>query len=195
MNKIDLVFEKLRGEKRCGLMPFLVAGFPNFNSSLSLLKLLAQHSDFLEIGFPYSDPLADGPIIQKADQVALRAGSTSDYVFKLISKLRETTKIPITVLVYANLIYQRGVNKFYSDAKAAGIDGVLIPDIPFEEMDIFVKAAKKNNVANIYLLSSSTSEQRLVNILKVAEGYLYLTSIVGITGVKKDIPQDTLDYI
>src|SRR3989344_4307097 len=154
MKIIDLVFEKLRGEKRCGLIPFLVAGFPNFNSSLSLLKLLAQHSDFLEIGFPYSDPLADGPIIQKADQVALRAGSTSDYVFKLISKLRETTKIPITVLVYANLIYQRGVNKFYSGVKK---------DIPQDTLDYIKKLKKKTKlpVAVGFGISNATQVKKL----------------------------------
>ena len=113
MNRIEMAFKKARVEKRIAIMPFLVAGFPTFNMSLSLLKLLAQNADLLEVGFPYSDPLADGPVIQSANQQALRAGISVSRVFELVKKLRETTEVPITVLVYANLVYQRGIEKVY----------------------------------------------------------------------------------
>ncbi|HBB49407.1 TPA: tryptophan synthase subunit alpha [Candidatus Nomurabacteria bacterium] len=195
MNRIETAFTHIKKEGKLAMMPFLVAGFPNFSQSLKILKVLSQHSDLLEIGFPYSDPLADGPVIQKADQVALKAGSTTSKVFELIKNLRLTTEIPITVLVYANLVYQRGIEKFYRDARNAGIDGVLIPDVPFEEISIFLKAAKKYNIDNIYLIATTTTPRRLNKITKVAQGYLYLTSVVGITGTQKDIPRKTLQYI
>ena len=195
MNRIETAFTHIKKEGKLAMMPFLVAGFPNFSQSLKILKVLSQHSDLLEIGFPYSDPLADGPVIQKADQVALKAGSTTSKVFELIKNLRLTTEIPITVLVYANLVYQRGIEKFYRDARNAGIDGVLIPDVPFEEISIFLKAANKYNIDNIYLIATTTTPRRLNKITKVAQGYLYLTSVVGITGTQKDIPRKTLQYI
>ena len=97
--------------------------------------------------------------------------------------------------MYANLVYQRGIEKFYRDARNAGIDGVLIPDVPFEEISIFLKAAKKYNIDNIYLIATTTTPRRLNKITKVAQGYLYLTSVVGITGTQKDIPRKTLQYI
>lgn len=195
MDRIKTAFEKSKANNKLALMPFLVAGFPNLNQSLKLLKTLAKKVDFLEIGFPFSDPLADGPIIQEADQIALRAGSRTKKVFNTIKNLRKTTEIPITVLVYSNLIYQYGIEKFYRDAKKVGIDGVLVPDLPIEEMKIFIKSARKNSIANICMVSTNTNFARLKNILKVAEGFIYLTSLVGVTGERKNIPKKTLTYL
>jgi len=195
MNRIDATFTRLKKEKRLALMPFLVAGFPDFSRSLKYCKLLARNADLLEIGFPYSDPLADGQVIQKADQVALASGITVDKVFKLIRQLRQATQIPITVLVYVNLVYQRGIEKFYRDAAKVGIDGVLIPDLPFEESDLFVKTAKKFQIDHICLIAPTTDSARVRKIFTVAQGYLYLTSVLGVTGARTDIPQPTLIYL
>ena len=195
MNRIDQVFENLKNKKQTALMPFLVAGHPNFQTSLKLLQTISTHADLIEIGFPYSDPLADGPVIQRADQIALKSGITTDYVFKLIKQFRKTSQIPITVLVYANLIYQRGIERFYTDSAKAGIDGVLVPDLPFEESERFVAMARKFNVANICLIAPTTDRSRLKKILPIADSYIYLTSVVGITGARKDIPSATLNFL
>src|SRR5581483_2769653 len=125
MDKFSAAFLNSHKQGRPAFMPFLVAGFPNFDLSLKACLRLAKTSDLLELGFPYSDPLADGPTIQHADTVALKNGSSTKKVFKLISQVRKQSQIPITVLVYAKLVYQQGVGNFYKQAKKAGIDGVL----------------------------------------------------------------------
>jgi tryptophan synthase alpha chain len=194
-NRISQKFAELKKQKRIAFMPFVVAGDPDYKVSLKLLKLVAVKADFLEIGFPYSDPLADGPTIQKADNRALESGVNTDQVFELIKKLRKSAQIPITVLVYTNLVYQRGIDRFYKDAFTAGIDGVLIPDLPVEEIEDFYHAARKFSVQQIFLVSQTTTKKRLEKILEYAEGYLYLVSILGITGARSGLARETLSLI
>lgn len=188
-------FRELKNLKRTAFMPFLAAGHPNYKKSLDCLIELSKQADFLEIGFPYSDPLADGPVIQAADSLALKNGMTTAKVFSLISELRKKTAAPVIVLVYANLVYQQGIDNFYRRAKKAGIDGVLIPDAPFEEAGEFVLAAKKYSIAPIFLVTQTTTLKRLKNILSVAEGFLYLVSVLGVTGARKNFNLDTLKFI
>ncbi len=176
-------------------MPFIVGGDPNFQTSLKIAKTLCKYADLLEIGFPYSDPLADGPTIQAADMRALSAGATTDSVFRLIKNIRKFSQIPITVLIYANLVLQRGIDKFYKDASDSGIDGVLIPDVPVEEADVFAKAAAKYNINQIFLITQTTDNQRLRKILMRAQGFLYLVSILGVTGARKSFTDDTKQFI
>lgn len=176
-------------------MPFLVAGDPDFETSVAVAKHIAPFADLLEIGFPYSDPLADGPTIQAADQRALTNGMNTDCAFALIKLLRETSAIPITVLVYANLVERRGIGRFYRDAKRAGVDGVLIPDVPIEEIRPYRVAARKNNVAPILLVAPTTTNERLAKILLYAEGYLYLVSVLGVTGAREKLLPETLGLI
>jgi len=173
----------------------VVAGDPNFKASVKLAARLGQIADFLEIGFPYSDPLADGPTIQAADSRALKAGMTTAKVFKLIENIRKQISIPITVLVYANLVLQYGVDKFYRHARLAGINGVLIPDAPAEEAVPFVRAAKQHGVCPIFLVTQTTTKARLKKILKYAQGFLYLVSVLGVTGSRKTFSQETTTFI
>ncbi len=195
MNNISKKFERLKRQKKIAFMPFLVAGDPDFKKSLKAAQLIASKADLLEIGFPYSDPLADGPTIQKADMRSLNSGMNTDKVFKYIKALRITTDIPITVLVYANLVYQRGVRRFYKDAASAGIDAVLIPDLPVEEIDPYFREAKRVGIDQIFLVSQTTTDQRLKKILKYAQGYLYLVSILGVTGARAGVAKETLNLI
>ena len=195
MSTFQHTFDKARKEGRPAFMPFLVAGDPDFETSLSVFKAIAPHADMLEIGFPYSDPLADGPTIQAADERALHSGIDTDKVFSLISKIRTFYKGPISVLVYANLVYQYGIDKFYKHAAKSGIDGVLVPDVPYEESEQFVKAAKKHKVAPVFMVTQTTNEARLKKILQYAEGYLYLVSVLGVTGSRTSMGNDTYDFI
>ena len=176
-------------------MPFLVAGDPDFKTSLAVAKRVVEHADLLEIGFPYSDPLADGPVIQAADGRALASGMNTDKVFELISEIRKFSQIPVTVLVYANLVYQQGIDNFYRKAKAAGIDGVLVPDVPVEESEPFVAAAKKHGTDPIFLVAQTTTPERLKKILKHAQGFLYLVSVLGVTGKRKEFSPDSTSFI
>jgi len=176
----EKTFSKLKKEKRIAFMPFLVAGDPDYNTSLAMFKSVAKKADMLEIGFPYSDPLADGPTIQAADERALHSGINTDKVFSLIKDVRKFYKGPISVLVYANLVYQYGIDDFYKQAAKNGIDGVLVPDVPYEESEPFVKAAKKHKVSPVFMVTQTTTEERLKKILQHAEGYLYLVSVLGV---------------
>ncbi len=195
MNTISSKFKELKEAKRSAFMPFIVAGDPDMKTSLAIVKRIIKDADLLEIGFPYSDPLADGPTIQAADQRALATGANTDQVFELIRTIRTFSSIPITVLVYANLVYAQGIDAFYRKAKAAGIDGVLIPDVPVEESEPYVAAAKKNGINPIFLVAQTTTPKRLKKILECAEGYLYLVSVLGVTGKRKEFNESTLSFI
>lgn len=171
-------------------MPFLVAGDPDFTTGISIVRQVLPFADLLEIGFPYSDPLADGPTIQNADARALQGGMNPSRVFALIRAIRKTSAIPITVLVYANLVYQRGIERFYRDARRAGADGVLVPDVPVEEAEPFVAAAKKFGISPIFLVTLTTNPERLKKILLNAEGFLYIVSLLGVTGARRSLPKE-----
>lgn len=194
-NTFQKAFAKAKKEHRPAFMPFMVAGDWNESMSISIARLLAKYGDMLEIGIPYSDPLADGPVIQTADERARKAGMNTDKAFRLIKRIRKESDIPVTILVYANLVYQRGVQKFYQDAKRAGVSGVLIPDVPIEECRPFVEAAKKQNIAPIFLVAQTSSDQRVKEIGKYAQGYLYLVSVLGVTGARKTISKQTIDFV
>jgi tryptophan synthase alpha chain len=195
MNGFTATFNNINKKGRTAFMPFLVAGDPNYNNSLEVFKLLAPYADMFEIGFPYSDPLADGPTIQAADERALGSGMDTEKVFALIAKVRTFYKGPITVLVYANLVYQYGLDAFYKKAAQVGINGVLVPDVPFEEAEPFVKAAKKNRVSPIFMITQTTTDARLKKILSYAEGYLYLVSVLGVTGSRDALGKETFNFI
>ncbi|OGJ53942.1 tryptophan synthase subunit alpha [Candidatus Peribacteria bacterium RIFCSPHIGHO2_01_FULL_49_38] len=184
MTRIKRKFKEIKAQSKIAFMPFLVAGDPDFETSILIARKILPFTDFLEIGFPYSDPLADGPTIQTADGRALYAGMHTDRIFAYIKKLREFTDIPIVVLVYANIVYQRGITRFYKDAKVAGIDGVLIPDMPVEESKPFVNASRIAGIDPIFLVASTTTPQRLKKILRHAKGFLYVVSVLGVTGAR-----------
>jgi len=185
MNIFTKTFTNLKIQKKLAFMPFVVAGFPNYKASLNAALHLAKVSDLLEVGFPFSDPVADGPTIQNADKLALKNGMTTKLVFKFVAEIKKKSKIPVTILVYANLVYQQGIESFYNQAKLAGINGVLVPDLPPEEAGPFVRAAIKAGVTPIFLAAQTTNNKRLKKILKYAQGYLYVVSILGVTGARK----------
>ncbi|MFY9462700.1 MAG: tryptophan synthase subunit alpha [Candidatus Sungiibacteriota bacterium] len=187
MTRIEKIFAETRSRHKIAFMPFLVAGDPDFDTGIAIAKKIIPFADLLEIGFPYSDPLADGPTIQTADNRALRAGMNTDRVFAFIKKLREFIDVPITILVYANLVYQRDINRFYQDAKAAGVDGVLIPDVPVEESEPFVEASRIAGIDPIFLVAPTTTPERLKKILYYARGYLYIVSVLGVTGTRDSL--------
>lgn len=195
INSFEIEFNRTQTNNKPAFMPFLVAGDPDYQTSLDLFRAIAPYASMLEIGFPYSDPLADGPTIQAADERALKAGMNTDKVFSLIKDIRTFYEGPISVLVYANLVYQFGLQKFYKKAAEVGIDGVLVPDVPLEEAEPFVEEAKKNGIFPIFMITQTTNNDRLRMILGYAEGYLYLVSVLGVTGSRNTIGKDTLDFI
>jgi len=189
-------FSKLRRKKQKALVPFTVLGDPDYNKSLKIIKTIVESgADVLELGFPFSDPIADGPTIQAADVRALNKSINTDKCFKLIKKVREFTDIPIGLLVYSNLIFQRGIKKFYYDCKLADVTSVLVADLPVEESDEYVQAARKHKIDTVFIVSPLTNNKRLKLILKKAKGFIYLVARLGVTGARDTIEDSTLKLI
>jgi tryptophan synthase alpha chain len=192
----EAAFERTKVKKEGAFIPFVVAGDPDFETSLEIVKVFVENgADALEIGFPFSDPVADGPTVQLADIRALKAGMTTERGFEFIRRIREFTDIPIGVLTYYNLIYKMGLDKFYEMAKNNGANAILAADLPPEESGDAVKAARKNNIQQIFMVAQTTSNERLQEITKLCSGFLYVVAVMGITGARSEIKTTTVELI
>jgi tryptophan synthase alpha chain len=178
-------FEKLKQQQHKAFMPFTLLGWPNKEKSLALIKqMIDAGASALELGFAFSDPVADGPVIQEAAFETLESGFTVDDGFKLLAEVRAMdNEIPIGVLVYYNLVMKKGLSQFFQAAANAGVDGVLIADLPVDFNEEITPIAKANKIAPIYLISPVSPEARVRLIAKQASGFIYLLSRLGVTGV------------
>lgn len=193
MTRITDTFQNL---KFPAFIAFLVAGDPDRETSIQLAKhVIRAGADILEIGMPFSDPVADGPTIQKANERALKAGLTPDILFDIVRELRKDTDIPIVLLTYYNIVFKRGIEKFYRHARDAGIDGILIVDMPYEESKDVVEIARTLGLNQIFLVSITTSTKRLKKIVSLASGFLYLISTTGVTGVRQELEHGVFELI
>ncbi|WP_295354889.1 tryptophan synthase subunit alpha [uncultured Succinivibrio sp.] len=188
-NRFEKRFAKLKERNEGAFMPFVTLCDPDKATSLEILKsLLNGGADALELGFPFSDPCADGPIIQNADKRALNSGASTDDFFEVVKDFRNVDdEIPISILVYANVVVARGIRKFFADAAAAGIDAVLIPDIPSNMIHTsgdFEQAAKDAGVDTVLIAPPNASDKILETISKHSKGYTYVLSRYGITGTE-----------
>ena len=197
MIRYKKTFNRLKKNKEKALISFAVAGDPNYKTSLEIVKtVMNSGADILELGLPFSDPIADGPTIQGADIRALNKKISTDRIFSLIKQVRKhNNEMPIGLLVYANLILQRGISKFYADAAKAGIDSVLVADLPIEEAGEYIKAARKHKVDTVFIVSPLTSNERLKKIIKKTRGFVYVVSRLGVTGAKADLQEGTLKLL
>ncbi len=186
----------IEAKKRKGkalFVPFVVLGDPDRERSVEIIHQLVDNgADALELGLPFSDPPADGPVIQQADTRALTMGIRIDDCFKILKEVRGFTDIPIGLLVYYNLVLQRGVEQFYRDCAETGVDSVLIADLPLEHAEEVVSIAKAVKVAPVFLVSEVTTEERMVQIARVADGYLYVVSYLGVTGVAHGVLEEKI---
>ena len=182
--RIDRRFAKLRDEGRGGLVTYIMAGDPDLETGLDILKgLPSAGADIIELGIPFSDPMADGPAIQLAAQRALKSGMTLKKVLDMVRAFREgDDETPIVLMGYYNPIYIYGVDKFLTDAKEAGIDGFIIVDLPPEEEGEFCLPVRDAGMNFIYLTAPTTTDARLPRVLENASGFVYYVSITGITG-------------
>ena len=186
MNRIKQTFSKLKKNKKKAVGIFLTAGDPNFKSSLNLIKKLPENGvDFIEIGMPFSDPMADGPTIQLSSNRAISKGIDLENIFSLASEAKKTkSDLPIILMGYYNLILYYGIEKFVKKCKGNGVDGLIIVDLQPEEDEDLINELKKNEIHLIRLITPTTNEERLKLILKNASGFLYYVSVMGITGQK-----------
>jgi len=188
MKRLNSTFESLKQRKEAAFMPFLVIGDPDFETSLELAKnCIAGGADIMEFGFAYSDPPADGPAIQLADQRSLAAGFTTDRAFQFMENLRKDTEVPFALLIYFNLVMQYGIREFYKRASDVGIDAILIADLPLEESSEILHAAEEFNIAPIFIVTELTSAERLLKITPLAKGYLYVVTNLGVTGTRQEL--------
>lgn len=190
------MFNRVKEEGEGAFIPFVVAGDPDFETSLEIVKTYVDNgADALEIGFPFSDPVADGPTVQDADLRALNSGMTTKRGFEFIKRIREFTSIPIGLLVYYNLIYKMGVDEFYKNAKESGVNGVLSADLPPEEAKTAVTSARKHDIDQIFMVAQTTSNERLQSISKMCSGFLYVVAVMGITGARTNLESSTVELI
>jgi tryptophan synthase alpha chain len=183
MSKIKSKFEDLRSKNQKALIAYVMAGFPSEKDTISAVRgLVSGGADIIELGMPFSDPLADGPIIQNAGFHALQKGMNLDKFLGLVRKIRKETDIPLVLMTYTNILYRHGYEKFISTVKKAGIDGLILPDMSIGESSEFLNAAKKNRMDVIFLISPNTSQDRIRKIADASSGFLYLVSVFGTTG-------------
>lgn len=192
MTRIDNTFQALRTEGRKAFVAYIMAGDPNAETSLAVMKgLPGAGVDVIELGLPFTDPMADGPTIQLAGQRALEAGQTLDATLEMVRAFRETdSTTPIVLMGYYNPIYNRGVERFLSDARAAGIDGLIIVDLPPEEDPELCIPAQAAGLNFIRLATPTTDENRLPKVLQNTSGFVYYVSITGITGAADAVAGD-----
>jgi len=196
MKTYEEVFSKLKKENKGALVAFIVAGDPDYQTSLEIAKAVCNAgADILEIGLPFSDPIADGKTIQAADIRALASGMNTDVFFDFVRDIRKHTDMPIGVLSYYNLIYQRGIEKFCIDSKKAGINSILIADMTIEESDSMTLNAKKHSIETVFMITPLTNDSRIKEISSRSNGFIYLVSRLGVTGARDDLGKSTLSLI
>jgi tryptophan synthase alpha chain len=196
MNDIDLHFKRLRADNRKAFIPFLTAGDPDLNTTIHLAQELAQRgASILEIGFPYSDPIADGSVIQASYTRALDRGVHVDDIFRTVRQIADASSlknrnIPLVAMVSYSLVHHRGPALFLQQARAAGLSGAIVPDLPVEESQELAALAAADDFKLIQLVTPTTPRDRAVRIAKMSTGFLYCVSVTGITGERTSLPAE-----
>ena len=171
-------------------IPFLTCGDPSLEATEQLIYAMEEAgADLIELGIPFSDPTAEGPVIQAANVRALSGGVTTDKIFDMVKRLRQNTKIPMVFMTYANVVFSYGTERFIQKAASLGMDGLILPDVPFEEKEEFDSVCKKYGLDLISLIAP-TSHERITQIAKEAEGFVYCVSSLGVTGMRSTITTD-----
>ncbi len=184
-NRIERVFKQLRSEGRKAFVPYIMAGYPNLNATAWALKLLQDTgADIVELGVPFTDPVADGPVIQAAADEALKQGVTLKKVIQMVRHYRKEISLPIILMTYYNPVFKMGLEAFFKKAASAGVDGLIVPDLPPEEAGEFIATARKYHIATVFLLAPTSTKERIAHVVRASTGFIYYVSITGITGAK-----------
>lgn len=185
MSRIEEAFQKHKA-----FIAFITVGDPDLETTERVVHAAVENgADLIELGIPFSDPTAEGPVIMEADEVALKAGTTTDKVFELTKKLRETITVPMVYMTYANVVFSYGCEKFAQKAADAGIDGLILPDVPYEEKEEFTEVFDRYGLDLISMIAP-TSEDRIAMIAKEAKDFIYMVSSLGVTGTRSEITTD-----
>jgi tryptophan synthase alpha chain len=190
MSKIKSAFENGKA-----FIPFVTCGDPDLETTAEVVRAAVNNgADLIELGIPFSDPTAEGPVIQAASLRALSGGVTTDKIFELVKELRRDVTVPMVFMTYANVVFSYGAERFISSCKEIGIDGIILPDLPFEEKDEFLPICREYGVDLISLIAP-TSENRIAKIASDADGFLYIVSSLGVTGMRSEITTDLSSII
>ncbi len=190
-NRIDKKFNELHKNNKKAFIAYIMAGDPSLAVTKKLiLELENKGADIIELGVPFSDPLADGPTIQKACERGLKSKTTLTKVFNLVKKARLETQMPIVLMLYYNLVFHYGLKRFVENAVGSGIDGAIVPDLPLEESKELRDIAKKHEFSIIHLLAPTSSMERIKNIAAVSTGFIYYVSLTGTTGCRSKLPEE-----
>ncbi len=185
MNRIDSTFQRLKAKSEKALIAYIMAGDPSLQETEALvLELERAGADVIELGVPFSDPIADGPVIQKAAERALRSGTSLRKILETVTALRSRTQIPLVLMAYYNSLHALGEAAFCQQAVAAGVDGLIVPDMPPEEAGLIESAAADAGLRVIFLLAPTSTSARRTTVAKRSRGFLYYVSLTGITGAK-----------
>ncbi len=191
MSRISRKFEELKNEGKKALVIFITAGYPTLGDTEKLVVEFAQKgADIIELGVPFSDPLADGPIIQLSSACALEKKTNLDGILKTVRNIRKITDIPICLMSYYNPIFCFGEERFVRFAKSSGVDGVIVPDLPPEEAVVLIKYSRKYKLDTIFFVSPTSSLSRIKLISKASKGFIYYVSLTGVTGPRQRLPED-----
>ncbi len=196
MNSVAHRFQQLKQNSQCALIPFITAGDPDLDTTAKAIEVLAQNgADLIELGVPYSDPLADGPTIQAAATRALQKGVKLEAVLEVVKQVAPKIDVPIILFTYYNPIYYRGIESFLKQVKEAGVSGLVVPDLPLEEAEVLLKPAAEIGIEVILLVAPTSSTARIKAIATKSQGFIYLVSVTGVTGIRSEMAAGVKDIL
>ncbi len=196
MNTISKCFESLRAKRQCALIPFITAGDPDLETTAEALRILdANGADLIELGVPYSDPLADGPVIQAAATRALQRETKLEQVLDIVQTVSPSLKAPLILFTYYNPILNQGIKQFLARIAIAGVKGLVVPDLPVEEAGELLKNAADLGIEVILLVAPTSSKQRIKSIARLSSGFIYLVSVTGVTGMRSQLQTRVKDIL
>ncbi|MFP4056429.1 MAG: tryptophan synthase subunit alpha [Candidatus Brocadiia bacterium] len=196
MNRIDALYQRLRGSGRIAFNVYLCAGSPSLEATSALVHELERRGvDAIELGMPFSDPVADGPDLQPAHARGVAAGITLDHLLRLVRDIRRASEIPIVLMSYYNPIHHRGPARAVADAAAAGIDGLIVPDLPPEEARQLVAAGRQHDVKTVFFVAPTSTPERVALVDEQATGFIYCISVTGVTGARTALPAELADQL
>ncbi|MCR5203429.1 MAG: tryptophan synthase subunit alpha, partial [Lachnospiraceae bacterium] len=196
MNRIEKKMEELKAQNKKAVITYITAGLPNTDATKEIIKAQEGNTSVIELGIPFSDPIADGPVIQQASYEAIQAGASLKKTFALMEELRkEGSEQPILFMMYYNTIVNYGIDAFVKKCNEAGVDGLIVPDLPFEEQDDLLKALEQSDATILIQLVSPVSKNRIPEILEKARGFVYCVSAMGVTGQSGSFHREIIDYL
>ena len=196
MNRIESRFHRLKADGRKALIPFLTAGDPDLEATHDIVLAMDEAgADIIELGVPFSDPIADGPVIQRATERSLESGTTLEGVLDLVRRIRKSSEIPLLLFSYYNPLLCRGLEQLADDASEAGVDGILASDLTVEEADSFINAMQSRGLSTVFLVAPTSSPERIERIAGTSTGFLYAVSRTGVTGARNELSEDLAGFV